>query len=58
VNRLMEWSALRQQYSRRAQTQARTYTSARMAAQYSRLYADLIGSRMVSSAKEMAVASS
>jgi glycogen(starch) synthase len=42
VNRLIEDVPLRQEYGRRALEKASTYTLARMAEQYCRLYADLI----------------
>jgi glycogen synthase len=57
VDRLMEWPSLRQQYSRRAQTKARTYTVARMAARYYRQYCDLIQSEAVSADEALAVGS-
>jgi hypothetical protein len=53
----MEWPSLRQQYSRRAQTKARTYTVARMAACYYRRYCELIRTEAVSSDEALAVGS-
>ena len=43
----MEWPSLRQQYGRRAQPRHGTYTVARMADRYHRLYCDLIQSEAV-----------
>jgi glycogen synthase len=57
IDRLMEWPSLRQQYSRRAQTKARTYTVARMAARYFRQYCDLIQSEAVSADEALTVGS-
>ncbi len=50
VNRLAEDAALRQEYRRRAQQKARTYTLVRMAAHYHRDYRALIRSEMTASA--------